>query len=192
MKCLSERRRVLALMGSLVGFVGSAPCRAGEAPTGWVQPRPATPELRIIDGQGRRTLLAAAVAGRVTAVQLMFTGCSSTCPIQGALFAALAARQRTQGAQFLSVSIDALGDTPAALANWQARLGPQPAWRTAVAEVNDVDRLATFLKGAHARSGTHTAQVFVFDALGRLAYRTGDSPGVAEVEALMARVTQIT
>jgi hypothetical protein len=54
-----------------------------------------------------------------------------------------------------------------------------------------VDRLADFVKGKQGRSGTHTAQVFLFDRQGRLCYRTGDSPAPVEVEALIARIAQL-
>jgi protein SCO1/2 len=155
-----------------------------------VQPRLPAPPLRIIDGDGRKLPLSVAIAGKVTAVQLMFTGCSSTCPIQGALFADVAARVRSKDVQLLSISIDALGDTAATLSAWQARFGRHSAWNTAVADVADVDRLVDFMKGATGKSGTHTAQVFVFDRQTRLCYRTGDSPAVGELEALLARVTQ--
>lgn len=187
--CL-QRRRALASMGALAAWGWSNPSNASEAPTGWLQPRLKVPALQVIDSEGRKTSLDAAVSGKVTAVQLVFTGCSSTCPIQGALFAAIAARRRSADVQLLSISIDALGDTPAALSSWQARFGKHPAWRAAVADVRDVDRIGDFMKGVAGKSGTHTAQVFVFDPQGRLAYRTGDSPGINEVEALVARLSQ--
>jgi len=185
-----RRRSVLALAGMAV-VPGSIPlAMAADMPTGWVQPRLAPPPLRLTSGDGRKVSLAGVVAGKVTAVQLMFTGCSSTCPTQGAFFAAVADRLRLGDAQLLSVSIDALGDTPATMSKWQAKFGKSASWLTSVADVDDVDRLADFMKGTTGKSGTHTAQVFVFDRLGRLCYRTGDSPAVSEVEALLVRVAQ--
>jgi len=50
--------------------------------------------LRVVGADGRRTPLPTALAGEATAVQRMFTGCSSVCPMQGAVFAAVAARLR--------------------------------------------------------------------------------------------------
>ncbi len=106
-------------------------------------------------------------------------------PGAGSALRRLGRATQPQPAQLLSISIDVLGDTPDTVAAWQRRLGPHAAWRGAVAHPNDVDRLAAYLKGAASRSGTHTAQVFVFDRQGRLSHRTGDNPGMGELEALI-------
>lgn len=186
-----QRRRLLALAG-LWAVPGAVPlAMAAEAPTGWVQPRLPAPPLRIISSDGRKVSFASVVAGKVTAVQLMFTGCSATCPTQGALFAAVADRLRAADTQLLSVSIDVLGDTPATMSAWQMRFGKSPSWLASVADAADVDRLADFMKGVTGKTGTHTAQVFVFDRQARLCYRTGDSPDVGELEALIARVSHL-
>ena len=185
-----RRRQVMALAGA---WALATPQLAAAAPrpTGWVMPRLPAPPIGITGADGRTTALAAALDGKITAVQLMFTGCSSTCPIQGALFAALAGRLRSTGVQLLSISIDALGDSPPSLAAWQARFGRHPAWGAAVPGVADVDRLADFMKGSPAKSGTHTAQVFLFDRRSQLCYRTADAPGVGEIEALLAQLAQL-
>jgi len=72
-----QRRRMLALAG-ICAMAGSVPLAgAAQAPTGWVLPRLAAPPFRIIAADGRKVPFAGLVAGKVTAVQLMFTGCSS-------------------------------------------------------------------------------------------------------------------
>jgi protein SCO1/2 len=184
-----NRRGLLRLAGAC-GLACGVPAAAAAAPTGWVQPRLPAPPLRITMADGRSSALASAVANKVTAVQLMFTGCSSTCPPQGALFAAVAQSLTRADVQLLSVSIDALGDTPSKVASWQARFGHHSAWRTAVADVKDVDRLGDFMKGHAGKAGTHTSQVFVFDRQGRLSYRTGDSPSAREVHELLTHIAQ--
>ncbi len=187
-----ERRQLLGLaLAGAWGIVTPAVAVAAvEAPTGWVSPRLPAPAVRVVASDGRKRPFGEVVAGKVTALQLMFTGCSTTCPAQGAQFAALAGRVQADDVQLLSISIDALGDTPARVSAWQARFGAAPAWRTAVADLADVDRLAAFVRGFPARPGTHTSQVFVFDRQGRLAYRTGDSPRVAELVALLEHVAR--
>lgn len=185
-----RRRQLLALAGA---WAASAPARAVTAPpTGWVLPRLPAPAIGVTGADGQAQALPALLSAKITAVQLMFTGCSSTCPIQGALFAALAGRLRDADVQLLSISIDALGDNPQALAHWQARFGLHPAWRAALPNVMQVDRLADFLKGVSGKPGTHTAQVFVFDRKAQLCYRTGDAPPVAELEALLAHVARLS
>jgi protein SCO1/2 len=146
------------------------------------------PPIAVTGTDGRERPLAQLLAGKTSAVQLMFTGCSASCPTQGAFFAALAARLHAPDIQFVSLSIDALGDDPAALRAWQSRFGRHPAWHAAVPKPADVDRLADFMKGRAGRRGTHTAQVFVFDADARLRHRTADAPALAEVEALLLQL----
>ena len=64
----------------------SARAHAGAGP---VDPPLPAPPLDIRWHDGSRSTLAARLQGRITALQTMFTTCSVTCPLQGALFAAL-------------------------------------------------------------------------------------------------------
>ena len=185
----ARRRQLVALAGALAFMRPTVTRAANEPPVGWLNPRLPAPPLHITGSDGRKLALPAALAGKVTAVQLMFTGCSSSCPIQGALFAALAGRLQAKDVRLLSISIDALGDTPPLLTAWLARFGRHPSWDAGVADVSEVDRLGDFMKGVAGKPGVHTAQVFLFDRDGRLCHRTGDAPPVAEVEALLARVS---
>jgi protein SCO1/2 len=135
--------------------------------------------------EGGSLLLPKLFQGRVTAVQLMFTTCNSTCPMQGAAFGALAARLRGPGWQLLSLSIDALGDTPQRLIAWQRPFGTHAQWRLGLPAVVDAEHLRDFFQGSAGRAGTHTSQVFLVDAQARLAWRSGDSPELAVVAAAM-------
>ncbi|UST56371.1 SCO family protein (plasmid) [Comamonadaceae bacterium OTU4NAUVB1] len=154
------------------------------------QPVPAV-RLRLQDG---RTLSGPALLeGRVTALQLMFTGCSATCPLQGALFAEverqlLARRAALPDVQLISASIDALGDDPAALSGWLARFGAGGLWSAATPAVADLDRWLDFLQGRRGGADRHTTQVFLFDRRGRLALRTVDLPPPAEVARLVGEL----
>lgn len=187
------RRRELLIGCGLVALAAPAVAVAAEPPpTGWLRQPEAPPPIRLTDAQGAPRVLPQLVNARVTAVQLIFTGCSATCPTQGLLFAALAARARLDGARWLSISIDALGDDAAALARWQHKLGPHRNWQAAVPAVKDVEPLASYLRGLRARAGTHTAQVFVFDRAGRLRYRTGDNPDITFMEGLTEHVAGLT
>lgn len=183
----ARRRRFIGLAGAWA-LSGALTRSAATEPAGSERPLwPSAPRLHITGTDGRTRTLADSIAGKVTAVQLMFTGCSATCPTQGALFGALATRLRSNAVQLLSISIDVLGDSPARVAEWQNRFGRHDAWLAAVADAKDVDRLASFMKGASARPGTHTAQVFVFDREARLRYRSEEAPDLGDVEVLLAK-----
>ncbi len=170
------------LAGAAFGPVARAQ-PADHAPMGPVEPRRAAPSLSLTLHDGRTTSLHALLQGRVTAVQLMFTGCSATCPVQGAIFAALQGRLDTDArGQLLSLSIDPLGDDAAALARWRQRFGAGPRWLAGVPPVSQVDRLLDFLGGRLARrADRHTPQVALFDSQGRLAFRCAELAGAADI-----------
>jgi protein SCO1 len=129
--------------------------------------------------------------GKTTALQLMFTGCNATCPLQGALFAqtqrglAASGGAGLQGLQLLSLSIDALGDSPAALARWLGRFGAQPGWLAAVPKVADVDAIIERLgRGGEPRpagNDPHTGQVYLINRRAELVLRTPNLPSAAQV-----------
>lgn len=184
------RRRWLGF-AALAGWAApAARAAAAEPPTGWVEPRLPAPGLALQCADGRQHPLRELLGGRVTAVQLMFTGCNTSCPAQGALFAQVAGHLPPLPLQLLSISIDALGDDAKTLAQWQGRFGAHGAWAAGVPAVADVDPLASFLRGVPAKAGTHTAQVFAFDRQARLVYRTGDSPRAGLVVDLLTHIAR--
>lgn len=191
---LNTRRRLLA--GGVLALAGVARANDGAShfPFGRVLPPRALDAWPVTTHRGVRAELPALLAGQVSAVQLMFTGCGGTCPIQGALFAAAqqALGGRLNGAQFLSVSIDALGDTPAALAAWLAKFGAGPGWLAVLPQVRDVDAIVERLgRGGEKRPAgpdPHTGQVHLFDRRARLVYRTPSLPKPAQIATLMREI----
>jgi protein SCO1 len=163
----------------------SRPARA-HGIAGVVRPPARPPAARLTREDGRATTLQTLLAGRVTALQLIFTRCQATCPLQGALFAR-AARvlgDSVTDAQWLSVSIDPAHDTPPLLRSWLARHAAGARWRAARPEPSDLPPLFDFLTGGNGGTGgpdTHSVQVFMFDRTGRLAMRSVDFPPVDTV-----------
>lgn len=180
------RRRLLG--AAVVGPLGvDAPAAATPpAPKGLVLPRLPAPDLPLTDTLGRPIGLFAQLRGKVSAVQLMFAGCSSTCPIQGAVFASVAQLVKAPDVRLLSLTVDPLGDSPQALRAWLGRFGEHRHWTAGVPRVQDVDSLVAFLCGVPPKAGTHSSQVFVFDRQARLAFRTVELPSAAHVAELLA------
>ena len=184
------RRRLLtagalALLG--VGVPAAGRAAVGVGP---VVPAVAAPALPLRRHDGAARTLAAQLRGAVTAVQLMFTGCSTVCPIQGALFAALQAAslaERGATVRLLSLSIDPLADDPAALSAWLRRFGAGPAWSAAAPAPEALEGMLALFKGAAAAGDRHTGQVHVFDRDARLVWRTSELPPTAEVMAALRR-----
>ncbi|MCA0175488.1 MAG: SCO family protein [Proteobacteria bacterium] len=163
---------------------------------GPITPRSAPPTLALTTSSGQATTLADLLRGRWTALQLMYTSCSSTCPVQGAVFAALQRRlaqhrppQETRLLALLSVSISPLTDTPAALAAWLTRSGgdaksPLP-WRAAVPGPRHGDLLLDFLGARRTGNDRHSGEVVFFDPQGRFAYRCADLASAADLARLL-------
>lgn len=181
-----QRRRLAA-----AGLLALLPARRAMAAAGELQPRLPPPPLVLRDADDRPYPLAQRLRGRATAVHLMFTGCSTTCPPQAALFATLA-QALPANASLLSISIDTVGDTPATLAGWLQRFGHPPQWQAAVPAPRDLDALAAWLRGPGARSDTHTAQVFLVDRRGCLCYRSGDLPPARSMLAALEALSRET
>lgn len=185
------RRRLLGAAAALVASPWPATNVGAHGSFGPVQPALAAPALSLSDLNGQRVALAALLTGRVTALQLMFTGCSATCPIQGAMFADVQQRLASDDPRLrlLSVSIDPLGDDPKALRAWLAKFGAQSArWSAALPHVKEVDTLLDFVRGRAPGVDRHTAQAFVFDRQARLVYRTEDMPNPPELVRLLKQV----
>jgi len=214
----AARRRVLrvALFGAATALAGERAGAAGPAgreatasdagashfPFGPVQPPRALPAFPLLTHQGKATDLGAMLRGHVTALQLMFTGCSATCPIQGALF--MQAQQVLQGepssarvpalmpVQWLSLSIDPLADGPPQLAAWLRKFEAGPAWLAAAPRVGDVEPLIALLGSGGERRprGTdpHTGQVYIVNRQGELAFRTSSLPTPATIIEALHRI----
>lgn len=134
---------------------------------------------RLLDQNGRSVALSS-LRGRTVLMHFVFTGCSSVCPptmvelleIQRALPAAY--RDRVQ---FVSVSVDPLNDTPAALLAWGQRLGLDFGnWSLLTGERVDIDHLTRQFAAFDPRvesptPGDHTNSLILLDAHGRVMQR---------------------
>lgn len=183
-----SRRRWLAAAGGAVLAL-----RAADAPAfarhGRVEPPTPVPAIAMRLDDGTTTTLARQLGGRITALHFMFTGCRSTCPIQAATFARLQDQLGTLAdrVRLLSVSVDALGDDPAALARWRTKLSAGPRWRAAVPVPADAAALLALAGGDRPwGADTHATEVLLFDDRARLAFRTTDLPDAGALAGLLA------
>lgn len=151
--------------------------------------------MKLLDQDGRHFSFGA-LKGKVLLVNFVFTGCSAICPIQTR---ALAEVQRAlpeglrKGIYFVSVSIDPLSDTPAALKAFALRLGADLSrWSFVTGLPTDLDRLAARLRlfrPGVKQPDDHSTSMWLVDAQGRMVVRlsgsTPDQPRlVRELSAL--------
>lgn len=197
---VSQRRRVLAglagaaalpatlLQGALLP-AALLPTAAHAADThGRINPPQPAPQIDLLRNDGTRTTLDAMLRGHPTAVQFMFTSCSATCPIQGAVFAGLQQQLATAAfadVRLLSLSIDALGDDPPALARWLKKFDAGARWQAAVPVLPHARRMTDWVGAAPGGRDTHTTDVLIFDAQARLVWRTFDMPDPADVARVL-------
>jgi len=190
-----DRSRRSLLLAAAAWSCAAAGTAQAHDPFGFVSPAPVTPVIELTSIEGRPTRLDSLLRGKVTALQLMFTGCSATCPISGALFADLQGRlaKAPPSYQLLSISIDPLGDDAKSMQEWLKRFGARTdRWSAALSTTRDLDRLLDFVDGRRAGVDRHTSQVILFDAQARLSYRTAPLPTAGALEALMTQLASRT
>lgn len=157
---------------------------------GRIKPPEPVPEVKLTRDDGAATTLLRVVEGHATAVQLMFTSCTTTCPIQAAIFGRVQSRipdMAGRKLQLLSLSIDPKTDTPKAMSAWLRRFHAGPAWIAAAPALADAQRLRDFF-GKGSDSADHSNQVSILDRQGRLVWRTFELPAAEEIVAVLQKV----
>ena len=184
LNCVTFDSRRRAILFSLAGVALSGALHGqarAHALVGAIRPPLSLPAIKLVRHDGTATDLHTLLRGKATAMQFMFTGCSQTCPLQGALFAAVQQRMPPDlknSVQFLSVSIDTLGDDPSALSAWLRRFGAGTNWMAVLPSAQELDRLRTALQIRNNGQDGHTGQVFMIDRQGLLVWGTEDLPPV--------------
>lgn len=181
----SRRAFLLGASAAALSSVASAHNNAG-----LVTPPEAPPTVSLTLDDDKATTLQALLKNRVTALQLMFTVCQATCPLQGALFGETIKKlaERVKPAQLLSISIDPDRDTPAALREWLKRFGASPRWRGARPDKAQLEALVGFLKSKNPGPDPHTAQVYYFNREGKLVLRSTDFPPADDIIQTLDRI----
>ncbi len=191
------RRRALsgmfaACVAAAVAPLGSrARAQAPNADHGRVIPPVPIPDLSVVGVDCRTVGLTSLLQGRATALHLIFTGCSTVCPIQGVIFErvqTLLPEQRALGIQLLSLSIDPLGDTPGALRAWLRRYQARDGWTAVAPRAADLAQvLALFGQGRNAVEN-HVTQVNIIDRRAQLVFRTQPLPSGDSLADILRRV----
>jgi protein SCO1/2 len=164
---------------------------AGVADHGRIRPPVPAPDIPLVQHDGMATTLPRLLGQHVTALQVMFTACRTTCPIQGAIFQRvqrLIPDQVAHGIQLVSLSVDPARDTSPALAQWLRRFHAGPGWIAAAPRLADVEAVRAFFGAGRSAADNHTTQVQVFDRAGSMVWRTGELPEAEEVSSLLKRV----
>ena len=134
----------------------------------------------MLRDQDDRAFALSQLRGRTVLLSFVYTGCSSLCPL---LTRQLVQAQRslTPGARarmrFLSVSVDPLSDTPAALKRFALAMGADlSGWTFATGSHAEIERLTQRLqvfdpRRANPGPADHAGNVYLIDRHGRLMQR---------------------
>jgi protein SCO1/2 len=157
---------------------------------GKIAPPVPAPDIQVVRHDGVSTTLLPMLKGHATALHLMFTSCTTTCPIQAAIFERVQTMlpgMADQGIQLLSLSIDPENDTPKAMSAWRRRFHAGPNWIAAAPAIADVPRVQSFF-GKGEDSSDHSTQVQILDRSGRLVWRTFELPTPGEIAAVLQKI----
>lgn len=177
------------LQALLAAAVAALPARAVSG-HGQVKPPIPVPDIPILLHDGTSTSLAKLATAHATAVQLMFTSCTTTCPIQAAIFQRVQSQLDTtssRSAQLLSLSIDPQTDTPAALNFWRQRFQASASWLAAAPSPAGAPLLQDFFAKSN-NSADHSTQVSLLDRQARLIWRTYELPTAEEILQILRKI----
>jgi len=175
-------------------FAQTATGPTAETPSadhGRIKPPVAVPDVRLLTYDGRKSSLRALTLGHATAVQLMFTTCTTTCPIQAAIFQhvqSMLPEMAARRIQLLSLSVNPDDDNAAALAGWRRRFHAGPEWIAAAPDAAKNSDVQTFFGRANGSFADHSTQVNIVDRGGRLVWRTNELPSAEEIASILRRV----
>ncbi len=125
---------------------------------GAAQARLETPQVSLFDQTGAAVRYDNLVRGRTAVIAFLFTGCSSTCPIIGQRLAQVRAKLGARAGRdvvMIGVSVDPLGDTPAAMARYSRAMGLGPGWHFVNGRADAMVQLREKLAGG-AAGGNHS------------------------------------
>jgi protein SCO1/2 len=180
------RRQCLRGLGALaLGHVIPA-AQAGTAVVGGIPeghgyfyPPVPLPDFSVTDQHGKTANLQSLLADRLSALQVIFTGCTNVCPMQGATFRQLqdllAAAGQTS-CQLLSLSLDPLSDSPQALRDWLQRFDPAPGWLALRPDLKASDLVRNTFNRGLSELNAHLTEVYLIDRRGRLVWRSPELP----------------
>jgi protein SCO1 len=183
----SSRRVWLRQAAALAMAAVSSPIYA-HGDVGVVTPPVRIGDTWLVDQAGRKRMLSDYLLQGITAVQTIYTGCTSVCPIQGTLFSAVQEKLPQMRSRYpirlLSIGIDPLSDSPAALREWLKRFQAGPAWNAATPSLQDVDPMRMALSGSRLPLGNiadHATQIYCFDSNATLRWRSDDLPRLDDI-----------
>ena len=147
------------------------------------------PDLPVIDQNGKRLrFYSDLVAGRVVAINFIFTTCTTICPPLTATFRRVQQDLATSApeAKLISISVDPGTDTPERLYDFAAKFRAGPGWTFVTGEKSDIDALLRAFGVYFSDKNDHTPIVLIGnDETGQWTRIYGLSPPSTIAQAIL-------
>lgn len=130
------------------------------------------PDVTLVDMDGQRVPLSAAIGDGPVLLQFVFTTCPAVCPILSSTLEG--AQDRLPEARLVSISIDPEHDTPGRLRDYARRFHAGPRWRFFTGKLDDVIAVQKAFGVYRADKMQHEPSTFLRAAPGPWVRLTGD------------------
>ena len=154
------------------------------------------PDVQVVDQNGRKVnFYSDLIKGKLVVVNLIYTTCTSICPLHGASFArlqTLLGQRLGKEVYLVSVTIDPATDTPDRLKAWGAKFGAQPGWTLVTGNKGEIEDIVKAFSGELPNRADHSPVAYMINDPKRIrirAYGLGDS---AKWSQLMAELSSVT
>jgi cytochrome oxidase Cu insertion factor (SCO1/SenC/PrrC family) len=125
------------------------------------------PDVQLTDQNGRQVHVHTdLMRGRTTAINFIFTSCTTICSPMGATFGRLQNLIDDKRVRLISVSIDPGTDTPERMTRWGARFDAGPSWSLLTGSREEVDKLRKAFGVYSADRFSHSPTVIVINDAG--------------------------
>lgn len=162
-------RIVLLILAAAWGLSGAAagPSAAASGASPWGAEY--FPNVPLVTQDGRKVrFFDDLIAGRVVAINFIFTGCSASCPLETARLREV---QRLLGERmgkdvfFYSISLDPENDTPETLAAYAAKFDVGPGWTFLTGKTEDIvllrQKLGLYLPDVRDNKTDHNLSLII-------------------------------
>ncbi len=187
------RRKVLSgLVGAVTLSSEAAGQRVPSDHDSRVSPARPVPDIPVTCDDGQTAALVSLLKEHVTALQLVFTECTTTCPIQAATFAQvqeLIPDQARRSIQLLSLSIDPAVDTPAALHAWLKRAHARAGWAAVAPRMEDLTVIRAFFGDGARPVSNHGTRVHIINPRAELVWRTLEMPSAESIAITLRKAS---
>jgi len=124
-------------------------------------------DVELVTQAGERAKFSSQIIGdRVVAINIVYTSCTTVCPVTTAIFAQVQQRlgeRLDRDVLLLSISVDPTRDSPERLAAYARKHRARPGWVWLTGEKNNVDQVLTGLGAYTPNFEDHPSMVIVGD-----------------------------